>query len=133
MGSSISVPIYTIQRDSQYYSSPNEFKPERFDKEFGGIKAFREKGVFFPFGEGPRICLGWEIISLHSLIINLKYFSGMKFALTQIKAGIAEIINNFEVSVNKRTQEPLILDNKEFISAPIGGIWINCKQLEVNK
>jgi len=53
----------------------------------------------------------------------------MRFALTQIKAGLVEIINNFEISVNKKTHDPLVLDYKEFIGMPTGGLWIDCKSL----
>ena len=41
----------------EYYTNPNEFIPERFDPENGGIKAFKDRGVLAPFGDGPRICL----------------------------------------------------------------------------
>jgi cytochrome P450 len=37
-----------------YYHLPDEFIPERFDPEHGGVKAFYDRGVLIPFGEGPR-------------------------------------------------------------------------------
>lgn len=110
-GMAVNVPIYSIQRDPQYYKSPEDFIPERFDPENGGVKAFRDKGVLMPFGDGPRICLG------------------MRFALAQAKAGLIEIVKNFEISVNKKTQEPFVLDPKEFMTMPIGGIWLNFKSI----
>ena len=58
VGKSVTIPVYSIHRDPEYYSSPKEFKPERFDEEFGGIKAFKDRGVYYAFGDGPRICLG---------------------------------------------------------------------------
>lgn len=49
------VPAYSLHRDSQYFPEPDKFNPERFNSENGGVKAFRDRGVFFPFGDGPRI------------------------------------------------------------------------------
>lgn len=57
-GSTVLIPIYSIHRDPDNYESPNEFKPQRFSEENGGVKRYKEKGVWLPFGEGPRICLG---------------------------------------------------------------------------
>jgi cytochrome P450 len=75
------------------------------------VKAFKDKGVLLPFGDGPRICLG------------------QRFALMQSKAAIAQIVRNFEISVNEKTQNPLVLDPKEFINVKIGKIWLDFKAL----
>lgn len=95
-----------------YYSDPVKFKPERFDAEHGGIKAFRDKCVFLPFGDGPRMCLG------------------LKFALMQSKAAIAEIVRNFEITVDPKTILPLVIDPKQFMNIKIGGLWLNFKSVE---
>lgn len=98
--------------DPEYYDEPEKFKPERFDPENGGVKEYKDKGVFFPFGDGPRICLG------------------MRFALAQSKAAIVELINNFELSVDPRTQDnPLVIDPNEFLNIEVGGLWLNFKSL----
>lgn len=107
----VNIPIYSLHRDADYYENPDEFYPERFDQENGGIKAFRDKGVLMPFGDGPRMCLG------------------MKFAVLQVKAGIFEIIKHFRVSVNKKTQEPLVLKPSEILTVPIGGIWLDFEKV----
>ena len=54
----------------------------------------------------------------------------MRFALTQSKAAIVEILRNFEVIVNEKTQEPLILDPKEFLNVKAGGIWLDFKPID---
>lgn len=110
-GTILNIPIYSVHRDAEYYENPDEFNPERFDPENGGIKVFRDKGVLMPFGDGPRMCLG------------------MRFALLQVKAGIVEIIKNFRVSVNKKTQEPLVLMPSEILTVPIGGLWLNIEKI----
>jgi cytochrome P450 len=57
-GTSCIVPIYSINYDETYYPEPENFYPERFDAEYGGIKKFRDNCWLAPFGDGPRICLG---------------------------------------------------------------------------
>lgn len=111
VGTSIVIPVYDIQRDSANYENPLEFIPERFDKEHGGVKAFKDTGVLLAFGMGPRVCLG------------------QRFALTQMKAALVDIVRNFEVSVNEKTQVPLVMDPKEFLNVAQGGIWVDFKNL----
>ena len=111
-GMNVYIPINQFHYDPEYYPEPNTFSPERFDPENGGLKAYKDRGVFLAFGDGPRICLG------------------MKFALLQSKAAIAEIVNNFEISVNAKTPEKLIIDPKEFMNITTGGLWLDFKPVQ---
>ena len=111
-GINIYIPTYQLQHDPEYYQNPEEFIPERFCKENGGMKAFKDKGVFLTFGDGPRICLG------------------MKFAQMQSKAAIVEIVTNFQIKISDKTSEPLIMDPKEFLNIKQGGLWLNFIPLE---
>lgn len=49
------LPMRTLQLDPQYFPNPNQWEPERFSKE-------NKKNIvpftYFPFGEGPRNCIG---------------------------------------------------------------------------
>ena len=49
------LPVYYIHRDPRHWDNPLEFSPERFTKE--NAKG-RHKFVYFPFGGGPRLCIG---------------------------------------------------------------------------
>lgn len=110
-GTAVNIPIMSIQRDPANYKDPLEFIPERFDPEEGGVKAFKDKGALLMFGDGPRICLG------------------MRFALTQMKAGFVRILKEFEVTVNEKTQVPLMMNPPDFLNVPIGKIWVDFKRL----
>ena len=50
----IMVP-YLMNRDERWFSEPERFLPERWTAE---QKAARPKFVYFPFGGGPRACIG---------------------------------------------------------------------------
>ena len=46
---------YVMQRDSRYYADADRFLPERWTPDF---KAALPKFAYFPFGGGPRQCIG---------------------------------------------------------------------------
>lgn len=54
-GRPITIPIYGIHHDPQYYPDPERFDPERFSDEH---KDSIVPGSFIPFGVGPRNCIG---------------------------------------------------------------------------
>ena len=53
----------------------------------------------------------------------------MRFALAQSKAAIVEIIRNFEISVNQKTQRPLTIDAKQFMNVKTGELWLDFKAI----
>jgi cytochrome P450 len=46
---------YGLHRDAKHWPNPNAFIPERFAKE---NEDKRKPKVYFPFGGGPRLCIG---------------------------------------------------------------------------
>ena len=46
---------WVIHRDERWWDDPNEFRPERFDDT---VSHDRPRFAFFPFGAGPRRCVG---------------------------------------------------------------------------
>lgn len=108
----VQIPIYSIHNDSNIYSNPHIFNPDRFDGV--DLKVLRDEGKFFPFGHGPRMCLG------------------MRYSTLKIKAAIVEIVSNFEISVNSRTKEPIIVKPIDFLYLPVHDIFLNYKSIAEN-
>ncbi|KAI4884180.1 hypothetical protein NFI96_027844 [Prochilodus magdalenae] len=89
-GTIVTIPIFALHRDPEYWPDPETFDPERFTKENkGSIDPY----VFMPFGAGPRGCLG------------------MRFALVTMKLAIVETLQRFNISACDETQVPLELSS----------------------
>jgi len=54
-GQKVVIPIYSLHHDSKYFEHPQKFNPERFSPE---ERAKLPNGVYLPFGDGPRTCIG---------------------------------------------------------------------------
>nr|WOV89620.1 cytochrome P450 CYP6CY51 [Rhopalosiphum padi] len=76
IGQKIIIPVYALHYDSKYYTDPKKFIPERFSAE---EKAKRPTGIYLPFGDGPRMCIG------------------KRFAEMEMKLAVVEILTKFEV------------------------------------
>ncbi|XP_062125332.1 LOW QUALITY PROTEIN: probable cytochrome P450 28a5 [Drosophila sulfurigaster albostrigata] len=108
-GTVVVVPHGCFMKDADYFTNPEHFQPDRF-MEPNSAKTYRDRGVFMPFGDGPRICIG------------------MRFALTQIKAAIVEVINNFDVKINPKTRKDNLIDSSSFLPKLQGDIWLDFEE-----
>ena len=54
-GMKILIPVQGLHYDAQYFSNPEKFDPDRFSPE---NKLNIPSGVYLPFGDGPRNCIG---------------------------------------------------------------------------
>jgi cytochrome P450 len=61
-GASVMVSPWLIQRHRELWARPDEFDPDRFERESedGGTPPVREslRRAYLPFGMGPRVCIG---------------------------------------------------------------------------
>ena len=65
-GSLVVVCQYAMHRHPRYFPDPERFDPERFTSE---AKASRPKFSYFPFGGGPRNCMGEPFAMLEGVIL----------------------------------------------------------------
>lgn len=104
VGTPVMIPMGGIHRDPKYHPSPETFNPDRFAPE--NVESI-PKYSFLPFGDGPRICLG------------------QRFAVLQIKIGVIRLLREFDIRINKKTIEPLVMDPKVFITRPVNPIYLD--------
>ncbi|XP_075213867.1 uncharacterized protein LOC142320078 [Lycorma delicatula] len=104
-GSSVMVPVASLQRDPQYFPDPEKFNPDRFE-DMDAIP----KGAFFPFGSGPRICIA------------------MRLAMLEMKIILATLLLNYTITLSKKTKLPLKIMKNSFLNHVDGGIWIKFEE-----
>ncbi len=54
-GAQLWMSQYVVHRDPRYFDAPEEFRPERWAN---GLAKRLPKFAYFPFGGGPRLCIG---------------------------------------------------------------------------
>ncbi|GAB2764828.1 cytochrome P450 [Salinimicrobium soli] len=82
-GLSLLFSVYEIHRNPKFWKDPEKFNPDRFSE---GRKSF-----YYPFGAGPRKCIG------------------NNFAMYEMVLTIAELVSRFRISTNKEKIEILPL------------------------
>lgn len=68
VGTTISIPTYTIQRNSKTFQDPDTFNPERWLSSDEDHMA-EMRHLFIPFSTGPRSCLGRNLATTEQQIV----------------------------------------------------------------
>jgi len=98
------LPFYAFHYDPEYFPEPNKFKPERF---FDDNKDQCNLNAYFPFGLGPRACIG------------------NRFALLEIKIMLFHLLARCDLKSCEKTVIPLKLKQKGLSVQIAGGCWLN--------
>ncbi len=70
---------WVVHRDARWFYDPTEFIPERW---LNGSTADNPKFAYFPFGGGPRVCIGSQF-ALMELVLLISYMTAhFRFSLS---------------------------------------------------
>ncbi|XP_037903233.1 probable cytochrome P450 6a21 [Hermetia illucens] len=107
-GDEVLIPSYTIHHDSEIYSDPDIFDPERFAPE--AVKK-RHPMSFLAFGEGPMNCVG------------------LRFGKMQTRIGLIKLLKHFQFSPCPKTPIPMVFDPYKGVLSPKGGLFLDVKRI----
>lgn len=77
-GTNVILPVYCIHRSPELWENPDDFIPERFGKD--NIKG-ADKFAYFPFGGGPRLCIGNNFALMEMQVIVAMLVQRFNFTL----------------------------------------------------
>jgi cytochrome P450 len=78
-GSTVIMSQYVMHRDPRYFDRADEFDPGRWS---GGLMKRLPKYVYFPFGAGPRACIGNTFAMLEAILVVATVVPRFQFSLT---------------------------------------------------
>jgi cytochrome P450 len=65
-GTSVLLCQWLVHRDQRFFDRPGEFVPERWDE---GVASRLPRYAYFPFGGGPRVCIGKDLALIEAVCI----------------------------------------------------------------
>jgi cytochrome P450 len=77
-GTTILMPETVVHRDPRYFDRPDDFVPARWHDDF---EKKLPKCVYFPFGAGPRICIGYTFAMMEMTLILAMIAQRFRFIL----------------------------------------------------
>lgn len=77
-GTTVLASQWVMQRDARYFEQPEKFLPERW---LGGLAERLPAGVYFPFGDGPRRCIGQGFALLETALVVAALAQKFQFRL----------------------------------------------------
>lgn len=86
-GTTILIFMYHVHRLEEFYPKPNEFIPERFDKNNYEHNEKCDPFAYLPFSAGPRNCIG------------------IRYAIIQQKSLIASILRRYKITSLQKTDD----------------------------
>jgi cytochrome P450 len=71
---------WVMQRDPRFFEEPEQFMPERW---LDGLESRLPPGVYFPFGDGPRRCIGQGFAQLETALVIAAIAQKFRFRRTK--------------------------------------------------
>jgi cytochrome P450 len=86
-GETVLLSQWVMHRDPRYYDDPDAFRPERW---LDGLADRLPPGAYFPFGDGPRRCIGQGFALLESALVIASIAQRFRFRLVAGRSAVPE-------------------------------------------
>jgi cytochrome P450 len=106
--STILLSPYVTHRHPDCWDNPEAFDPDRFD---AAVAKERPKHAYFPFGGGPRLCMGADMATMEMLLILTTVVQRYRLPLASCHREevecILDMLPRHGVRVTPRLQQPI--------------------------
>ncbi len=107
-GTQLYLNQWVVQRDPRWFDEPDVFKPERWDNDL--VKRLPH-GVYFPFGDGPRVCIGNHFATMEAVLVLATI--GQRYRMTLVFDDPLELVpsvtlrpkHGVNLRLHKRSQQ----------------------------
>jgi cytochrome P450 len=103
-GSMVVLSPYVTQRSPRFWDQPESFRPDRF---LPDATASRPRFAYFPFGGGPRQCIGAGMAMIEAPLI------------------LASIVQRFDFDLARRDE---VIPDPRLSLRPKGTVWLRLKR-----
>lgn len=99
-GVHVAMSQWVVHRDPRFYDGAEQFRPERWSEDFiRGLPKF----AYFPFGGGPRLCIGRDLAMLEMTLIVATIARRFRFRPGPMP------LQGIEASISLRPAGPMLL------------------------
>ncbi|MGI0494576.1 cytochrome P450 [Alkalinema pantanalense CENA528] len=85
-GATVLASQWAMHRDPRYFNDPEAFQPERWADD---LEKQLPRGVYFPFGDGPRVCIGKSFAMMEAVLLLVAI--AQKFELDLVADQLIEL------------------------------------------
>ncbi|MGF1480423.1 MAG: cytochrome P450 [Cyanophyceae cyanobacterium] len=82
-GTTLIASQWVMHRDPRYFTEPEMFNPERWADD---LEKRLPRGVYFPFGDGPRVCIGKNFALMEAVLILATIAQRFQLELVESRA-----------------------------------------------
>jgi cytochrome P450 len=90
VGTGVMVSPWVTQRDARFFSEPKKFEPERWADD---LERRLPRGSYFPFGDGPRVCIGRPLALLELVLVVATIAQRFRLCLLGAEDVVPEPLN----------------------------------------
>jgi cytochrome P450 len=105
-GTQLQLIQYIVHRDPRWFEEPEQFWPERWDND---LARRLPRGAYFPFGDGPRVCIGNHFAMMETVLILATITR--RYRLTLVPGYTLRLIPS--VTLRPRNGIPMIVQERE--------------------
>jgi cytochrome P450 len=88
-GMQIIMSQWVVQRDARWFPEPERFRPERW---LGGAAEGVPRFAYFPFGGGPRVCIGQHFALLELVLVLARMTQKVVFESSGEKLTLGPVV-----------------------------------------